>query len=388
MKLFDDIEREYEGPALHAEPTFHFLNRSAQPRIGRIRQVLEGWFSRYPIAEQAYLGTNFRSTENYNHRAAFFELFLHELFVRLNYHVSVIPRSNVKTPDFLVEGPDGEGFYVEACLATDESRDETKAQARMNDVYDALNRLDSPNFFLGMHLEGAPATPLPTRELRLFLQQKLTEVDPDEAMEALNSGGLDALPQWPYAYEGWKIRFFPLPKSPKLRGVSGVRPLSMWIPSSAQMALPSAAVKGAVIKKASRYGKLDRPYIVAVNALGMFVDRLDIEQALFGSEQLVATRMPDGSIRTTLVRARDGVWMGVDGPTHTRVGAVLSAEALWPWTAHKTRLCVFRNPSAEKSLTQPIVRLSQAVLQNGVLDYEYGESLTSILDLPSNWLED
>ncbi len=50
--LFDEIDRTDEEPREHAEPRVHHLNRSAETAVGRIRQVLELWFSRYPAAER------------------------------------------------------------------------------------------------------------------------------------------------------------------------------------------------------------------------------------------------------------------------------------------------------------------------------------------------
>jgi len=45
MKLFDDAERYYQGPAGFGEPEFIYLNRSAIPKVIRIREVLEAWFA-------------------------------------------------------------------------------------------------------------------------------------------------------------------------------------------------------------------------------------------------------------------------------------------------------------------------------------------------------
>ncbi len=83
-------------------------------------------------------------------------------------------------PDFLVTPLEGETFYLEAVLSTDESREQTAARARMNQVYDALNRMNSPNFFIGMTLAGAPSTTPPARRIRAFLERELSRLDPNE----------------------------------------------------------------------------------------------------------------------------------------------------------------------------------------------------------------
>jgi hypothetical protein len=54
--------------------------------------------------------------------SAFFELFLHELLLRLGCNVEVHPdpgTGSSRRPDFLVTDPDGQQFFLEAVLATD-----------------------------------------------------------------------------------------------------------------------------------------------------------------------------------------------------------------------------------------------------------------------------
>src|SRR5659263_296580 len=87
MRIFDDIQRRYKGPALHGEKTFSFVNRSARPAVDAIRMVLEDWFARYPSADQPSLRRRFRD----NFDSAFFELFIHEWLLRAGARVQVHP---------------------------------------------------------------------------------------------------------------------------------------------------------------------------------------------------------------------------------------------------------------------------------------------------------
>jgi len=119
MRLFDNIVRSYLGPAQYAEPKFRYLNRSGRIEVDRIRQELERWFSRYPNAGKRDLRERFRSTSNSNHQSAFFELFLHELLLKLGCMVEIHPETNTgmrKRPDFLVKPPKVGRFYMEARL--------------------------------------------------------------------------------------------------------------------------------------------------------------------------------------------------------------------------------------------------------------------------------
>jgi hypothetical protein len=388
MRLFDDIIRDDEGPALHAEPSFAYLNRSARSECDRIREMLEAWFLRYPSQEQADLRGRFRSDNNWHHHSAFFELCLHELLLRMSCRVEIHPsagNSATKRPDFLVESKYGSHFYTEAVLATAEAARDTAARARMNAVYDALNRLDSPNFFVGMDLRGAPETPPRARKIRAFLKGHLDKLDPDNIVALWKSGGIDAVPHWHYEHEGWEIDFYPIPKSPNLRGRKGIRPLGVWS-HEGQFVNSSAPIRDAIINKAGRYGDLDLPYVIAVNALDRnIVHQIDIMEALFGKEQWTATWEQSGLSETEMTRIPNGVWTSKSGPTYTRVSAVLVTIQLLPWTVASADICLYHNPWAEKLYSSELTRLPQAIPQGDHMERQDGESLAAVLQLPLRW---
>ena len=194
--LFDDIKRECQGPALYAEASFVYLNRSARYEAERIRTTLEEWFSRYPEGEiKKDVEGRFRSGDDAQYRFAFFELLLHELLFQLKCELEPHPiiEETTNRPDFLVKPNTGSQFYIEAAIVSDESDEEAAAQARVNAVYDALDRLDSPDFFIGIRqISGLAALQAPARQIRAFLAQKLASVDPDEITRIYRAKGFDS----------------------------------------------------------------------------------------------------------------------------------------------------------------------------------------------------
>ncbi|MCL0075719.1 hypothetical protein M1O17_02420 [Dehalococcoidia bacterium] len=389
MRLFDTVDREYLGPAPYAEAEFTYLNYSARPQAGRIREVLEDWFLRYPEAKSADIRARFRSTNDFHHCSAFFELFLHELLLRLGLSVDIHPnlaRVTTRHPDFVVECPHGVSFYMEAVLATNVSRDDYAARARMNVVYDALNRLDSPNFFIGMDITGIPQTPPSARQIRSFLSRCLSQLDPDEMSELLKSGGLKALPRWPYEHEGWKIHFYPIPKSPDARGKPGTRPIGLRFHGVHRMD-SRTAIRDAICGKAGHYGDLDLPYVIAVNALDGSVDFTDIMEALFGKEKYIIDVSQSGHNEPEMTRALDGVWTSASGPRYTRLSAVLIAVGSSPWNVPRTDIRLYHNPWAKLPYTSELECLPQAVLFTDQMKLEGGESLANIFGLPPQWPE-
>lgn len=387
LSLFHTVQGDDTGPALYCEPEFGYLNRSARQGVQNIRDMLDGWFARYPEQHRPDLGARFRSSNNVDHRSAFFELFLHELVLRLGCTAEVHPNvaSSARHPDFLVSAPNGHRSYLEAVLATDETREEAAAMARMNIVYDALNRLESPDFFVGMDMRGAPETPPPARQIRAYLGERLAAVDYAALSQAFEQGGFRALPHWPYRHDGWNIEFFPVPKSPNLRGRPGVRPLAIHFEGVKQID-SRTAIRNAIVEKAKAYGDLELPYVVAVNALGDFVDRIAVMEALFGQEQFVYRATLEGPCGPEFERVADGAWTSPQGPRYTRVSAALVAIQVRPSNIPWTPVCLYHNPWARRPYDSSLNRLSRAVPRDEThMNFIDGELLSAIFALPQGW---
>lgn len=169
LRLFDDIERTDRTPMLRCEPYFDFMNRTSRPGAELIREAAECWFSHYPLENQDALRSRIRSKIDREHHAAAFELILHEVLLRLGCTLELEPalaNGNTKRPDFLVTAPNGSRFYLEATVVTAKTSGEAAAEKHVNVVYDAIDRLDSPNFFLGVDVDGSPKSSVPSKDMR------------------------------------------------------------------------------------------------------------------------------------------------------------------------------------------------------------------------------
>jgi hypothetical protein len=166
--LFDDIERTDKRSKNYSESTYRYYNQSARPGVAAMREMLERWFANFPEAGQAHLRGHFCSPIENQHQAAFFELYIHELLVRLGFAVEVHPApGSVGTrPDYLATQEGTPKFYLEATLAGVPSADQQAAGSRTAVVYDAINTMESPNFFIKVEVRGTPATPPPARQMR------------------------------------------------------------------------------------------------------------------------------------------------------------------------------------------------------------------------------
>ena len=194
MRLFDNLERTDQSAKTYTESTYAYYNRSARPGIAAMRDLLEQWFAIFPITGQRHIKGHFRSPIENQHHAAFFELYLHELLVRLGFAVELHPpaESVATHPDYLVSKDGRPAFYVEATLAGVPSAAEQAAGSRTAVVYDAINTMDSPNFFIGVQVRGAPATPPRARRMRTDIARWLSALDPDTIHDLYRDGKGDS----------------------------------------------------------------------------------------------------------------------------------------------------------------------------------------------------
>jgi hypothetical protein len=379
ITLFDNLPRAWEFPSGYSEPSFEYLNRSANEPIRRIRDVLEDWFSRYPASHQEDLRRRFRTRKEHNHSAALFELWLHELLFRMRCQVQIHPTlpHTERKPDFLVKEPSGLDFYLEAIHTAGASDEESNAQARLNRLYDSLNYLQSPNFFLNINVSGLPRTPVRGREIRRILERELSRLRPESIDHFLDNRWLDRLPQWNFEHDGLRITCSPIPKPPELRGRPGVRTLGFK--TFGGKIDSEGPIKHAVIKKAGHYGNLDRPLVVAVNATDLFLSDRDVLNALYGSFQ--------GWPEPELLNDERGVWGNRNNPKWTRVSAALitlklrSDKLVVPATLH-------HHPHAARPYSGELTRLPQTSVTNNRLISSEGKTIGSILGLHSDFPED
>lgn len=375
MPLFDQIERRYLGPAKYAEASFTFLTRSARVEVERIRNVLEEWFSALPTASQSDLRSRFRSNDEQQHAGAFFELYSHALVLAHGFTADVHPPSSRMTrPDFLVRREEQPLFYLEATVSV-ESDSDRAARRRRQDLYDTLDRLDSPNFVLDFQIEVASEQAPSARLMRRFLERMLANLDPDVIDRRVTLVGAAGYPTWTWSHGGWRVQFTALPKSPEIRGAPGVRPLGVF-PVESRLVTAHVAIRKALEEKASRYGELELPLVVAVNCLDEFSDEGDVADALLGSREVVVNVGGIPGARR-FQRATDGSWGNAKSPRNKTVSAALVACQLRPWSIAGV------TPEAP---APPVV---QKTLEPGVIARSPGNSKPVWRrDVPTDWGRD
>lgn len=380
--LFDqEVERTRQDGKREDEGDFEYLNISGRPEAAEVRRYLEACLAQYPEMHRAELVQRMRESD-VQYASATFELFLHSSFLRLGWTAEVhpeVPGGNGRRPDFRVWTEAGDAFYVEATLARSHSDAEAAAERRKNEVMRAINDMHFPHFLLEVDVEGSPRTPVPRRQLRNQLRRWLETLDVEEVEAQLANGR--PRDEMHYEHDGWAIRFRPLPRRKNNDGTDG---RAIGVRGFAVRAISIVeAVKAAARTKATRYGALDLPIVVAINIQEEFADPTQERDALFGQLQLWMPR-DGGSARP--VRVPDGVWYGPRGPQCTRLSGVWLFRQFdcWHFVSRGSNL-LYVNPNATLPIAPSALRFPSAVVVNDRLVERPGVTFKDLFDLPAEW---
>lgn len=319
--MFSVRDRTDATPRAHQEPAYAFLDRAAGARWDAVRGELDGWFARLPALARADLRNRFAQSAELDHAGAFWELWVHEAHRRRGFEVTVNIgcEAGVRRQDFvLARGT--ERCWLEATVVGGDSPLSFTERRLDEQLRDILATVRAPRFSLALEVVRYGACSPGRRRIVPPLERWLGALDPRE---------LRAPVMRRLAFDDWVVdveaialddatarpcgRAQLVPRGSGGRRVNDVRPLRRKIK-----------------KKASRYGDLDQPYLLAVLALGDQVRECDVEHALLGAAP-----------------CDHAVWHGPGGPCNRRLSGVLVARGLRstdPSTAVAPSL--WRNPWA------------------------------------------
>lgn len=385
--LFTHRQRTDASAKTNRESEFAFMDRSARPEIERVRQFLEELVQGYPSEEQAELAARIRSGDDTHFKSSAFELLLYAFLVRLGY--SLRPHPELQNgcdarPDFHVTAPTGEEFYLEAVLASPNNGTNPAAEARIGTTLDALAKASHLNFMVAVEMEGVPLTQPSGARLRDASLTWLNTLDPDAVQAVIDRHDLFAAPTLSWSHENWEVLLRAIPLKRERRGKAttligvldgGGGIIDEWTP-----------IRNALKFKGSKYGPLDKPFLVAVNFASFHLDRIDEMQALYGQELFhFSAQDPTGEPRFD--RAPNGAWHGKNGPQATRVSGAWLFNDLNPYTVASRRNTVYLNPWAAHRLPNVLKQLPHAIGQDGEMSWYDGISLRQCFNFSEQWPE-
>ena len=377
QSLFDDLVHSDKSSASWSDSEFGYLNRTGRHSFATVRSTMDGWFRAYPRSHRLDLRNRFRSEDPYVHRAAFFELMLHELQLRLGCALTIHPTlpGTAKAPDFSVVDQDKLSWYLEATVATDASVGDRGVRARIAAVLDAIGKVQSDRFFLSVDVLRAGSGALSGPSVRHFMETRLAATDTE-------SLAIKSPPEWIFESDDWRILFRPFARkvgAPRSSVVGSSSPgMPHWVTTT-------EALRRAVRRKAGRYGSdLQLPYVIAVlDASRDRGDLHDLLDALFGTR--VITFPPDDPSQAQEGRAANGAWHTTK-PINTRNSAVLFVTHATAWSIVESKATLVLNPFARLRYAGALDRLPRVVSDgHGALVRVDGVKLSEALGLPDDW---
>jgi hypothetical protein len=388
MALFEDFVRTNARPRRQNESRFEYLNTSARPGICAIRDLLETWFDHLPCGAQADISGRLRSREDVQHQSAFFELFWHELLRSSGYQITIHPSMTdvARNPDFLARRYGASQFYLEATLAMPPG--DAAADRRLAELHDTLDRMDSPDYFLEFEYRGSAVGNIRGRELRERLEGWLRQLNFVEISRLRQGQEYGAAPTFTWSEQGLSLTFTPIPKGPQFRGQQGARPIGVVMPMEMRELRTHDDIRTPIEGKATKYGALELPLVVAVNIMDDFCEDLDVWNALFGEEQFVAIRQADGRWQNEWgPRVPNGAWRGRSGPRNTVVSAVVVTHQLSPSNLRTHAVELIHNPWATHPFPAESLNLVQRTVDvtDGHIHRRDGPGAADILAIPEPW---
>lgn len=387
MKLFDTGERNYTGTKRYTESSYSYMNRSAQDAAYKIRGVVEDWFNCYPEDEKAEFQRRFQSDEDTSYNAAFFELYIHELLLRLGYEIELHPQTGndlQSRPDFLVKSPTG-CFYLEATTSECKSKEEIASERRFHVVLDMIeDRLYSRDFKIGIEYKDFPKTTLAAKKICAFIDNHLKGLDLQKIEEIFDEEKHDLIPKWTYEQDGWKLKISPYPKIPDDIGKNENHLIST-VYRDMHIVNTGEHIKNSLLSKANKYGKLEYPFVIAINALKWNTKYDDFIDAFFGRNVYKLDLFSEPKV-VGVGRDLRGVLTQLSGPRYTRISAVLGGININPVEIPRSKLRLFLNPFAEKQIGEELVQLPRAFLSENKIVYSEGVTdISEIFSLPVDW---
>ncbi|OHT79227.1 hypothetical protein BKG69_12520 [Mycobacteroides chelonae] len=381
--VFDDHPRTDATPADHRETSFQFLNRVAGSYWDQVRELVQDWLN-HIIDDVHYRDIRGRlRADNASSYSAFLELYVHELLLRAGYQVVIHPDvpSSSRHPDFLAEGH-GEAFYVEATMPGPPSEALGAAQRRAV-FLDTIQQIRNQDFFLALeHLVVGPY-PAKGRKARRQVERWLATLDPDEV-----TYDRDSRSRFRWALDGWEVEFSSIPIPAENRGRPNHRIIGIYADTDAHFEDDAPTIRSALAGKATAYGALDKPLIIAIGTYIWDTDRWHSANALYGTSALTWVAGEDVSAEPIPTRMPDGFFGTVGQWSNRGVGAILHINQLQPHHVQRAEATLWFHPAGSGALNSLAGRIpATAMLPSSGTVHEIPPEVhpNTYFDLPDPW---
>lgn len=275
----------------------------------------------------------------------------------------------------------GRFFYLE-CISTDGYSEEERGRRNTENLfYDLLGAMDCPNFYLQLrHVSFSGKRTPAFSKVRQELQALIDQIDPDD-IKIEKVKDFSTLPAFQHKDPLFQLQLNLIPK-PGHRRIEGNRNIGMF-GTKIRVGGFAHVLYEAIKRKAARYGEVEAPFLIAVNALTELpIDEYDIEDALYDHFTTYLPAMLGG--RKEIPKQTESAFLIHGRFTHTRVCAVLFTRAT-PTNLFHVPYWIYLNPKASLPLVLDDLPLNIHRVTVDGIQVVSGRSIGELLGLPQDW---
>jgi hypothetical protein len=335
VDIFDEVDRDYLGPAGYTESPFGWLNRSARPEADEGRERIERLYAAFPDANgtlrSALRAGNRLDADNSFYGAmgslhVFKHLGVSTDRVRADEQVG----GSGRRPDLQILDSSGDVEFTVEVTALCERPEWAKSDWFLGQLVDELdNYMVKETYELAVHPVGIWEEPFPSEDVIELLTKRISELpSPAEAARLYEETGAVHEVEIRTGDQKAMVEFLPLHED-KVRALT---------PEKRGRIVRSTLGAGGVVnatrrirnklqkKRAKRYPAelhtTDRPYVIALMNVDHYADVEDVVDALFGAVEV--TYNSNGEHR--LSRNNEGYWTGENAEENVTQSGVLFVD--------------------------------------------------------------
>ncbi len=307
------------------------------PPLVAAREEFLAWLEDVPEPYRVDLDARLRSELDHAHLSARLELYVHHCFRSNGWEVQIHPQVAYSSnrPDFLVEK--GDAKLLVECRSVFDQPAMTQQDQRLRQLADEAGRRLGRTVILHPLNDLPPS--IPARRIRSWIERQQIPGDSPDLLEfdfwddhQGHHYGVRAI--LPRLNDGGEA----------LTGVHGLMSQAQTITNAQQLSV-------ALQEKASKYGSLDVPYVIAVSGETKFPVTTKHEvDALFGDR---VWNIPQrGSVTVTETRNPNGFFTlhKNDVPKYGHVSAALVYRFKWLEEGHLHSMHIYHNPYAHRPI--------------------------------------
>jgi hypothetical protein len=373
IALFEEKERNDKYSVNSSINKYEYIDLSDSEIAAQQRSLLNKWFDRYPDHGKVELKNKLMA----DFHAAYFELFLHEYFLKLGFDLEPHPDipESTKHPDYLVRGY-GLEFYLEA-KQVETPKTVISRNNRLLGQYNTLNTIDTPNYFFAV-------SEITFKSNNTSRRQKLVRSIKEELMkydsEYYSSSELEVdtiRREITFEDDDMKIIITLIPKSKNIEHNStnssiGIYPIFSYVAEEYTSLFQH--IKG----KSKKYGSLDKPYLICINSFNIRNNYEAVVSEFYKEFQIPLFSDPLNFKKQYSIKT-DPSLLNINKPKYQTISAIMVSNVHVDFLNDAINWIV-EHPNPYLRLSLDTLQLPKTIVCNDSVTLVKGKSITEIIN--------